>query len=214
VGQGYGTNGDQIYLWNDTVEDLGAPQGGPVIFGSKEWADPAQPANTVIQASIPPIFKNTGSGSLPSTLLPGASGLSGSVWDLHSTMLVGYGVSSGRGRFVYNPWTDKVELKWPFGGDAGVAQRIRERLTRIAGAGAHLINTNDIANTTWHSLGGACIGEVCDLEGRVKGQRGLYVLDGALMPGTTCACNPSMTIAAIVERALDRIVQSDVGTVI
>jgi cholesterol oxidase len=34
------------------------------------------------------------------------------------------------------------------------------------------------------------------------------------MPGTTCACNPSMTIAAVVERALDQIVQTDVGSVI
>ncbi len=53
---------------------------------------------------------------------------------------------------------------------------------------------------------------VCDLEGRVLGQRGLYVLDGALTPGTTAACNPSMTIAAIAERALDQIVRNDVGT--
>ena len=68
--------------------------------------------------------------------------------------------------------------------------------------------------TTWHPLGGACIGTVCDVAGRVQGQRGLYVLDGSLMPGTTAACNPSMTIAAIVERATDDLVRTDVGTVI
>ena len=54
----------------------------------------------------------------------------------------------------------------------------------------------------------------CDLEGRVRGHRGLYVLDGALIPGTTAACNPSMTIAAVAERALDRIVREDVGTLV
>ena len=48
----------------------------------------------------------------------------------------------------------------------------------------------------------------------MKGQRGLYVIDGALMPGNTAACNPSMTIAAVAERALDRIVAEDVGTTI
>ena len=58
------------------------------------------------------------------------------------------------------------------------------------------------------------MGSVCDLEGRVLGQRGLYVLDGALMPGNTAACNPSMTIAAVAERALDHLVANDVGTVI
>ncbi|MFT3859186.1 MAG: GMC oxidoreductase [Aquabacterium sp.] len=123
-------------------------------------------------------------------------------------------MSSGRGKFVYNALTDKVELKWPSKGDAGVAARIRERISAIAGPNGKLINTNEIVNSTWHSLGGACIGVVCDLEGRVKDQRGLYVLDGALMPGTTAACNPSMTIAAVVERALDGIVRKDVGSII
>ncbi|MGC4062431.1 MAG: GMC oxidoreductase [Aquabacterium sp.] len=214
LGEGYGTNGDQIYVWNNKTQELGAPQGGPVIYGSKEWHAPGQPANTVIQASLPPFFKNSSSSAM-AALLPGAaSAMTSTVWDLHSTMLVGFGMSNGRGKFVYNALTDKVELKWPSNGDAAVAKRIKERLTVIAGAGNKLINTNDIANTTWHSLGGACMGVVCDLEGRVKGQRGLYVLDGALMPGTTCACNPSMTIAAICERALDLIVQHDVGTII
>lgn len=36
----------------------------------------------------------------------------------------------------------------------------------------------------------------------------------ALIPGTTCAANPSMTIAAVVERSLDRMVRHDVGTLI
>ena len=95
-----------------------------------------------------------------------------------------------------------------------MAARIRERISAVAGPESQLINTNDTINSTWHPLGGACIDRVCDLEGRVKGQKGLYVLDGSLMPGTTAACNPSWTIAAIVERAMDRIVQNDVGTII
>ncbi len=216
LGEGYGTNGDQIYVWSDQSIDLGAPQGGPVVYGSREWDNP-QIANTVIQASIPPLTKNSASSNtiLPKALLPAAPQIATTdVGTGHATMLVGYGVSAGRGKFVYNPLTDKVELKWPKAGDATIAKRIKERLSAIAGPTGKLINTNDIVNSTWHSLGGANIGVVCDLEGRVKGQKGLYVLDGALMPGTTCACNPSMTIAAVVERALDRIVRHDVGTVI
>ena len=215
VGQGYGTNADQIYVWANANENFGVVQGGPVVYGSKEWRDSSQPANTVIQASLPPpSSKNSSSSAMPSSLLPAADAVSGTTSATTSTMLVGYGMSEGRGKFVYNWLTDKVELKWPSGGDAAVAKRIKDRITTIAGTGAKLTNTNDLVNTTWHSLGGACIGVVCDQEGRVKGQRGLYVLDGALMPGATCACNPSMTIAAVVERALDRIVQNDIGTII
>ena len=57
-------------------------------------------------------------------------------------------------------------------------------------------------------------GPVCDLDGRVHGQRGLYMLDGALIPGTTAGCAPSMTIAAIAERAIDNITAADLGTAI
>jgi cholesterol oxidase len=218
LGEGYGTNGDQIYVWSDQSLDMGplSGQGGPVVYGSREWDNP-QLANTVIQASLPPLTKSAASSNtiLPTAMLPAAKQMATTdVGTGHATMLVGYGVSPGRGKLVYNPLTDKVELKWPKTGDAAIARRIKERLTAIAGPTGKLINTNDIVNSTWHSLGGANIGVVCDLEGRVKGQKGLYVLDGALMPGTTCACNPSMTIAAVVERALDRIVRKDVGTVI
>ncbi|MBI3382028.1 MAG: GMC family oxidoreductase [Aquabacterium sp.] len=217
VGEGYGTNGDQIYVWTSKAESFGPVQGGPVVFGSKDWATPGQPANTVIQASLPPSSKNAsaaGTDAMSSALLPAGSTVTTSSSDTHSTMLVGYGMSEGRGKFIYNFLTDKVELTWPSKGDAVVAQRINDRLKTIVNGDGTLINTNDLVNTTWHSLGGACMGVVCDTEGRVKGQRGLYVLDGALMPGATCACNPSMTIAAIVERALDLIVQNDIGTVI
>ena len=77
-----------------------------------------------------------------------------------------------------------------------------------------LSDTNAVVPSTWHPLGGVSMGGACDLEGRVRGQRGLYVLDGALLPGTAAACNPSMTIAAVAERAMSRIVRRDVGTII
>ncbi len=55
LGQGYGTNGDQFYIWNNMPENPGPRQGGPVSYGSREWDDPNQLANTIIQASIPPL---------------------------------------------------------------------------------------------------------------------------------------------------------------
>jgi cholesterol oxidase len=191
LGEGWGTNGDRIYVWEDFADDFGSEQGGPVVYGSKDWADPRL-ANTVIQASLPPL-----------------DGL-----NHHSTMLVGYGVSDARGRFVYDAHRDQAMLKWPKNGDAVLHARIAQRVKKVAGPLSALIDTNAITPTTWHALGGACMGTVCDLEGRVQGQPGLYVLDGALIPGSTAACNPSMTIAAVAERAMDAIVASDVGTLI
>ncbi|MFD7710331.1 GMC oxidoreductase [Streptomyces sp. NPDC059786] len=190
LGEGWGTNGDRIYAWTDLQEDFGAEQGGPVIYGSKDWSDPAT-ANTVIQASLPPL------------------GL-----DTRTTMLVGFGVSADRGHFRYDSATDSVGLYWPRDGDSAVHGRIEERVSRVSRGIGALTDTNNLVNSTWHALGGANMGTVCDLEGRVLGQKGLYVLDGALIPGTTGACNPSMTIAAVAERAMDALTTEDVGTVI
>lgn len=191
LGEGWGTNADRIYTWTSNDENFGSIQGGPVVYGSKEWANP-RTANTIIQASIPPVV----------------NGL-----DPHTTMLVGFGVSAARGKWTYSTATDNTLLHWKHEQDLPWQHRIYQRIKAVAGPRGTLIDTNVAAPTTWHPLGGACMNTVCDLEGRVHDQRGLYVTDGALMPGTTAACNPSMTIAAVAERALDFIVRDDVGKV-
>ncbi len=191
VGTGWGTNGDRIYVWSNPAIDFGAEQGGPVVYGSLNWDKPTD-AHTVIQASIPPMGP-----------------------DLHSTMMVGYGVSRARGQFRYDSATGDARLHWPADGDRRIQWgHIHPTAVKIAGAGSVLTDSNRFLNTTWHPLGGAAMGSVCDREGRVRGQRGLYVVDGALIPGTAAACNPSMTIAAVAERALDSIVANDVGSII
>lgn len=68
---------------------------------------------------------------------------------------------------------------------------------------------------TVHPLGGAPMGRhpaegVCDSFGEVFGLPGLYVLDGAALPGPVGA-NPSLTIAAFADRACDRILEQDPG---
>lgn len=209
LGQGYGTNGDQGYIWTDPAKRFGATQGGPVVYGSFDWDSDPSLANTIAPCAIPPLSVNT---ALPSALAP-AGRLITPPLDSQSSLLLAYGVSDGRGRIAYNPVTGGADLKWPAGGDAALAERIRQRVTVIAGPGAVLTDVTGLANLTFHSLGGACMNQACDTEGRVLGKQSLYVVDGALMPGTTCACNPSMTIAAVAERAMDRITATDVGTV-
>ncbi|MFJ9368794.1 GMC oxidoreductase [Nocardia sp. NPDC101769] len=191
LGRGWGTNADRIYVWSAPIEEFGPAQGGPVVYGSLNWDDPDN-AHTVIQASIPPLSM-----------------------DAHSTMMVGYGLSTGRGEFRYDSATDAATLHWPVDGDAAIQDNhIGPAVQRIAGPSSALLDTNLAFPSTWHPLGGASMATVCDLDGRVHGQPGLYVLDGALMPGNTAACNPSMTIAALAERALDRLVATDVGQLI
>jgi cholesterol oxidase len=54
------------------------------------------------------------------------------------------------------------------------------------------------------------MGKACDDYGRVSGYKGLYVVDGALIPRGTAAANPALTIAAIAERCMDRIIKEDI----
>jgi cholesterol oxidase len=65
---------------------------------------------------------------------------------------------------------------------------------------------------TVHPLGGAPMGRhpgegVCDPFGEVYGHPGLHVMDGAVMPGPVGA-NPSLTIAALADRACTRLLES------
>ncbi len=66
---------------------------------------------------------------------------------------------------------------------------------------------------TVHPLGGVPIGRhvgegVCDEYGEVRGHAGLHVVDGAAMPGPVGA-NPSLTIAAMADRAATRMLEQD-----
>lgn len=89
------------------------------------------------------------------------------------------------------------------------ADAVNHLIERLNGAaGGSLVSSG--SRITGHQLGGACMGKVCDLEGRVAGHRHLYVVDGALLPGSSTCTNPAFTIAAIAERCLERIIAADI----
>jgi cholesterol oxidase len=195
VGSRWGNNGDRIYSWTPIGDSPGALQGGPACVGVKDWANPAAPL-TVIQGGVPfPV-------------------------DLGTTSVIGFGLVEPRGEFRYDPVQDDAVLHWSQAYDATLTAAIQERIRSIVGGGTltggvlnPTLDTTAFDTTTYHPLGGATIGDVCDPYGRVLGQRGLYVTDGALIPGSTGACNPSLTIAALAERNMDAVVTQDVGPV-
>jgi len=194
VGARWGNNGDRIFAWTPVGESPGALQGGPACVGVRDWSDPAR-ALTVIQAGVPfPV-------------------------DVGTTSVIGYGIVEPRGEFRYDPVRDDAVLHWSQAHDAQLTRDIAARIRRIVGGDlvTGLVNptadTTAFDTTTYHPLGGATIGDVCDSAGRVLDQRGLYVVDGALIPGSTGACNPSMTIAALAEHVMDGILRTDLGPV-
>ncbi|MDN5919155.1 MAG: GMC oxidoreductase, partial [Pseudonocardia sp.] len=194
VGSRWGNNGDRIHAWAPLLgESPGKLQGGPACVGVRDWPSPDK-AVTVVHGGVPwPV-------------------------DLRTTSIIGFGIVEPKGEFRYDPVRDDAVLHWSQAYDARLTATTGARIREIVGGNllADLTNptidTSTFETTTYHPLGGATIGDVCDDVGRVRGQRGLYVTDGALIPGSTGAVNPSLTIAAMTERNMDTVV-GDAGPV-
>ncbi|WP_217545152.1 GMC oxidoreductase [Streptomyces sp. GbtcB6] len=189
IGTRWGNNGDRIWAWINPTGDAGTRQGGPACVGG---SDPTS--------------------SIPLTVVHAGSPIQQA--GVTALTVVGFGIVDGAGTWAYDADTDDALLTWPTDADAALQELIAARMQAIAAAGGGMmIDTNAGAPSTWHSLGGVPIGEAVDLTGRVLGHKGLYVLDGARIPGSTGACNPSMTIAALAEHSMRTVVRQDVGRV-
>ncbi|ROO85195.1 cholesterol oxidase [Actinocorallia herbida] len=190
VGTAWGNNGDRIYSWLQMNGDPGTRQGGPACVGGR---DP--------DAAIPYTIIHAGSPIAPPN---GAKMMT----------VVGFGVVDPVGTWAYDPAADDARLTWSDSGDAALQALLKERMTAFTtAAGGMVIDTNAAERSTWHALGGVPMGPAVDRAGRVRGHRGLYVLDGSRIPGSTGACNPSMTIAALAEHSMAAILLQDLGRV-
>ena len=208
IGLDWGTNGDTLTI------RLGFPQpthpglGGPATVVTQYFDNPLGPISLL---SFP--IWNAPEGSLVS---------------------LGIGIPSVKGKFNYDSTTGSVKLKWPDSNNLGdpkilkaaqFASRLIERKNAISitqsqtnittgSYSQRKILIKDLVSDNipvFHPLGGAVLGKACDLYGRVIGYRGLYVVDSALIPGSTGATSPSFTIAALAERCMERILAEDIA---
>jgi cholesterol oxidase len=120
--------------------------------------------------------------------------------------VLGQGISKPEGYFTYNSATQSADLFWP--NNSADSQKNAEALQYTyqllnEANGTTLAAPPDLSATV-HPLGGAVLGAACNTYGQVFGYRNLFVVDGSLIPGSTACANPSLTIAALAERAMDR----------
>lgn len=115
-----------------------------------------------------------------------------------------------KGGYLHIDWTTKTSKRY--------FQRVRSTMRALADDMGASFRDNPLwwakRVITVHPLGGAPIGRhageaVCDSYGEVFEFAGLHVLDGAAMPGPVGA-NPSLTIAALADRACDKILSEPV----
>jgi len=194
VGQHWAANGD-IAVIRGALPPTNAATGGPgghFIF--EDFENPIEPTSLVEIVMPPHINSALAAFGAPPSFCNYAS----------------LGIPPAIGSFAYDPNTDRVGLNWP---------TTDPRVTSFLAAAQHTLATLDQRTgsatisfnpaVSAHPLGGAVLGKACDIAGRVKRCPGLYVVDGALIQGSTGLANPSFTIAALAERCLEQILAKD-----
>ena len=189
VGRWWSTNGDLIVM-QVLDHPTGTMQGGPASIASRDWDNPAGPMSLLFAPLPVPV-------------------------DIGAMQTVAIFLPDGHGAFQYDARRGDAHLSFPASAHGASMAEARRRLAKLGRAAGSIASVDMTAAepTTFHPLGGAVIGKVSDGFGRVLGQPGLYVNDGALIPGSTGCVNPSLTIAALAERNIARIIRTDVGTV-
>jgi cholesterol oxidase len=120
------------------------------------------------------------------------------------------------GHFIYDSATDKVELVWADGQNDPAVRSARDVFDRMNDAVGSTYNETLFSGrpfgdrSSYHPVGGCPLGRATDAYGRVPHYPGLYVMDGSLIP-LGLGANPSLTITALSERNLERIVAEDFG---
>lgn len=189
VGEGWGGNGDAaavhgIAATSGTGGVGASPSAGRIIDESglpltlEGWYLPGQPVDVNVLVSLVMVLEDT------------------------------------RASFVYRADEDRVDLQWPARGNEIIVEATRPINDRIVDANAGTIGTppetalDVLAGFTAHPLGGAVLNKATDSYGRVVGHPGLYVMDGAAIPGATGTVNPSLTITALAERNIEQIIRT------
>ncbi len=110
---------------------------------------------------------------------------------------------------------NQLDLAWTTATSEAYFERVLATMRRIAA----VLGARYVDNPMWlrkriitvHPVGGAPMGRdrsvgVCDSFGEVFGHPGLYIADGAVMPGPV-GPNPSLTIAALADRMCTRLLE-------
>ncbi|MGW7452720.1 GMC oxidoreductase [Streptomyces sp. NPDC054787] len=120
-----------------------------------------------------------------------------------------------RAEFTWNAATGRADLSWQTAWkqpSITMAKTIFDKINAKEGTiyRTDLFGGNRIWHDTltYHPLGGAVLNKATDNYGRLHGYTGLYVIDGALIPGNA-SVNPFVTITALAERNIEKIIATD-----
>lgn len=193
IGEKFGTNGNIMAIRGKLDENVGGNQCVVPVSG---YYDPQNPHGVFLAEQTP---------------LP---------FGIETRMLgvLGVTVNEYRGKFVLDDTNEEgVSVRFAANGlDQGLAATKDFMLRLIDTSGGEVLKNffpqdGYSKHFTYHPLGGVVRGHSSDAYGRLKGYERIYAIDGSMIPGSTCAANPALTIAAIAERCMDQIIKTDLG---
>ncbi|MEA5624327.1 GMC oxidoreductase [Nostoc sp. UHCC 0251] len=179
VGKFWGTNSDSTTVMINTGE-TNPTLGTPGVIAVEHLDNPIAPVILEAFQALP---------FIPQGLIP----------------VLGQGISKPEGYLTYNAYTGSADLFWTNNSTDSQknAQALQYTYQRLNQTNGTTLAASPDYSFTAHPLGGATIGQVCNTHGQVFGYPNLFVIDGALIPGSTACSNPSLTIAALAERSMD-----------
>ena len=118
-------------------------------------------------------------------------------------------------KFGAKSLSTRNESNMPVPGRIEIGEKLAEKISKKVGGNCSTTYTSAILNipTTAHILGGARMSDnpnkgVVNQELEAFGHKGLYVIDGSSIP-SNLGVNPSLTITALAEYAMDKFPKKD-----
>lgn len=180
IGEEWGSNGDELKTRKNINTSTGPIQGGPPSIAAFDMENPIKP---------------TGFMHAPSHVVPE-----------YAQLQMGMCIPDQNSTASYNILTDKVNVNWSKSDNANVTAALEATMEKMTAVGGGEVGTLVSAMGTWHPVGGAAMNVACSELGEVYGASNLFVVDGAALPGSTGAANPSLTIAANAERIMETLI--------
>lgn len=194
VGQNFGNNGNAMFMRWMVGANTGPNQAS---FGGQAIADFSNPVSAALveHAQFP------------------------AGQECNCLLHLGMTLDVGTGSMRYDEAQDKTIIDWPAGtGDISVRamQNLADRLNMANGGvlngsqpAVNVTVNGVLSNFTYHPLGGCVLGDATDSFGRINNYPKLYAIDGSLLPRSAGGVNPALTITALAERNIERILRDD-----
>lgn len=179
IGEQWGTNGDQLMARTGIDRSTGPVQAGPPAIAAFDLDNP---------------YKATAFMHSPNPL-------GGEFTQLQ----MGMSISDKMSTATYRRWSDTLSVHWSRRQNSVSDNAIKHTMEKMSEYSGGRVADYSVAGT-WHPLGGAAMGAACSDAGEVLGTPNLFVVDGALLPGSAGVANPALTIGANAERVMEKLV--------